>query len=119
MEKRRPMKQVDMTKKLILLIAVLAVILVAVICVAVDTAEPQVTQPGTTEATPGETTGTEPQQTVGTTAYVGLTVQALADLQTGPIEDKVSFSGTSDPHENVLVNGSAIARNADGSFLWR
>ena len=118
MEKKKPMKQVDLTKMLILLIAVLAVILVAVICVAVDSRTPQNTEPDTTAGTPGVTGGTESQPTDGTTAYIGLTVHPATDLQKGTIEEKVSFSGTSDPSADVMVNGKPIGRNADGSFLW-
>ena len=117
MEKRRPMKQTDLTKILIILIAVLAVILVAVICVALDKGTPQNTEPGTTAATPGTTVGTEAPTTNGTTAYVGLAVQPETDLQKGTIEDKISFTGTSDPSEDVLVNGKSVAREEDGSFL--
>ena len=118
MEKRRPMKQADLTKILIILIAVLAVILVAVICLALDSGAPQNTEPGTTAGTSGATDGTESRPTNGTTAYVGLTVQTETDLEKGTIEEKVSFSGTSDPAADVLVNGKPIERNADGSFLW-
>lgn len=119
MEKRRPIKQTDLTKILILLVAVLTVILVAVICIAVDSHQPNETQPGTTAGSlPSDTSGTETQQpSDGTTAYVGLTVNSLFDTENGTIQEKVSFSGTSDPGADVLVNGTAIERNADGSFL--
>lgn len=117
MEKRRPMKQADLTKILIILIAVLAVILVAVICIALDSGTPQNTEPGTTTTAPSGTTGgTEEPPTSGTTAYVGLTVQAESDLQKGTIEEKVGFSGTSDPNADVMVNGKPVAREEDGSF---
>jgi hypothetical protein len=67
------MKQADLTKILIILIAVLAVILVAVICIALDSGTPQNTEPGTTTTAPSGTTGgTEEPPTSGTTAYVGL-----------------------------------------------
>ncbi len=117
MEKKRPMKQADLTKILILLIAVLAVVLVAVICVAMDSQEPKETEPGTTVGSaPSSTSGTDSQPTDGTTAYIGLTVEAQFDTEKGTIEESVFFSGTSDPNADVLMNGKSIARNADGSF---
>ena len=117
MERKKTMKQADLTKMLILLIAVLVVVLVAVICIALDTRTPQITEPGTTNGTPSDIGGTESRPTDGTTAYIGLSVQAVEDLQKGTIEEKTSFSGTSDPNADVLVNGMPIARNEDGSFL--
>lgn len=117
MEKRRAMKQADLTKMLILLIAVLVVILVAVICIAVDTRTPQNTEPGTTTGMPSDTGGTDLRPSDGTTVNIGLSVQAMTDTEGGTIEEKLSFTGTSDPNADVLVNGTAIARSADGSFL--
>ena len=119
MERKKPMKQADLTKILIILIAVLAVILVAVICIALDSGTSQNTEPGTTTAaTSGTTGGTEAPPTSGTTAYIGLAVQPETELEKGTVAEKISFSGTSDPHADVLVNGKSIARNADGSFLY-
>ena len=114
---RKHMRQRDITKILILLIAVLAVVLIAVICIAVDTREPQDTTPSVTDGgTTAGTNRTDPPVTDGTTAYVGLTVEALFDTEKATIEEKVAFSGTSDPNADVQVNGKTIARNDDGSF---
>lgn len=120
MERKRPKRKTNTTTMLILLIAVLAVVLVAVVCIAVGSGDPQPNPPSVTTESSGSSTsteGTSSQPTDGTTAFVGLSVQALFDAEKGTLEEKAQFSGTSDLKENVLVNGNVIARNADGSFL--
>ncbi len=116
MEHRRRRRSEDQTKTLILLIAVLAVVLIAVICIAVDMREPEPASPDTTadsQENPG-TADSQPPQT--TTEAIGLEVEPVTDLEKGTLLDKVSFSGSSDPAYEVLVNGSAIDRSPDGSF---
>lgn len=118
MERRKSNPGWDLNKMLILLIVVLAVILVAVICAAVGTHGQDATVPTTTTGTPGTVDPSHSQPPEQTTVSAGLTVQPKFDTEKPTIADKVSFTGTSDPNQDVQVNGKSIQRGADGSFTY-
>lgn len=109
MEERKPKIKWDMTKTLIILVAVLAVALIAVICIAavLPGGESQNSAPT------GESTTSQPTET---TVYVGLTVKPLSE-KTATVAEKAVFEGTSDPDEPVMVNGEEVQREKDGSFV--
>lgn len=98
----------DTTKILIALIGVLAVLLVVAICVAVSL------RPGETEQ-PSETTSQE-CSSGDTQSPIGLTLDAPVQQEFITVEEKLTFTGASDPKESLSVNGQEVSRNADGTF---
>ena len=110
MEEKKPRIKWDMTKTLIVAVAILAVVLITVVCIAV-------TLPGSGENTPAgnETVGSTTSQPTESTGYVGLTVAPVSE-KTATVDEKMVFEGTSDPKEPVMVNGTEVQREKDGSF---
>ena len=96
----------NITKLLMALIGVLTVILVVVILVAVFA------RPGQPDA------GADPTDapTAPPTEPPVLAVTAPLETQFVTMADKVLFEGSSDPAQSLTINGTEVARNADGTF---
>ena len=121
MNKKRPVPQLDLTKTLLIVIAVLAVVLVAVICIAVGSGSQLPTDP-TTESTPPSSSSTATTPSTGnttSTVYIGLSMLSAPESGSVTIEDAVVFTGTSDPAAPLTVNGKDIPREANGSFSYQ
>ena len=117
MNKKRPASQLDLTKILLIVIAVLSVVLIAVICIAVGSGSQLPTTPSTGTTAPSSTATTAPS-TGSTTSSVPIVLSMLSAPESGSatIQDSVLFTGTSDPAAPLTVNGKEIARDANGSF---
>ena len=110
MERRERTQKPDMTRLLLIVIAVLAVILVTVIVIAVvvqNGQNPPVGTEGSSSSVPSSSVN------------IGLTLDPIAEEEKITMEDHILISGTSDPNYPLTVNGSAIARNEDGSFQYK
>ena len=111
MEARPPRKKPNINTLLIILIAVLAVVLIGVICIAVAVRNGQPSQP----SDPVGTSGTAATTTV---PDIKLEVESSVDDGSVTMEEKVVFTGMSDPAEGLTVNSAEVKRNADGSFIY-
>lgn len=109
MERRRRKKNTYNTNTmLILIVAVLAVVLVTVLGVAIhfSNTNHQASQ------NPNDNGGS----TSSSSGNAALSVQPDFDAEKATVAEYVKFSGSSDPSTDVLVNGTAVTRNHDGTF---
>lgn len=110
MERRERTQKPDMTRLLLIVIAALAAILVTVIVIAVVVQNGQKPPVGTEDPS-----SSVPSSSVN----IGLKLEPIAEEEKITMEDHILICGTSDPAYPLTVNGSAIARNEDGSFQYR
>jgi N-acetylmuramoyl-L-alanine amidase len=86
-------------------------VLIGVICIAVAVNNGQPSQP----SDPVGTSGTAATTTV---PDIKLEVESSVDDGSVTMEEKVVFTGMSDPAEGLTVNSAEVKRNADGSFIY-
>lgn len=117
--RRRPHKtQPDPRLILIGLIAVLVVLLIIVLCIAFAGTDPKPTDPsGTTgQFTTDPDASTDP--TTITTNPGELTILFPETQNSVTTEKSFRFEGKSDPKQALTINGNAVPREADGTFIY-
>lgn len=112
----RTRKRINPNQVLLMLIIVLTVVLVGVICIALTLGTGDINN-NDNEQLPTESTPTVPTDPSTPPPPPGvLTVTSPAQQELTVMVDKLTFEGTFDPTQTLLINGLKITPNKDGSF---
>ena len=116
--RRRATTQPNLSKLIVVLVCILVLLLIVMVIVTIAT---RPSQPSESTA-PEPPTITDPIESTAPseepTEYIGLSVQCDVENNAILLDNKLVFTGTSDPAQNVTVNGQPISRKEDGSFTY-